>query len=58
MPKSELTDRETDSLLAEADEAYPDSDFVSSVQEWYEEHGFITEAQEDALNNIINRGGR
>ncbi len=56
--KTELSDDEIISLLAEASDAFPDSDFVESVGEWYEEHGFITEAQEDALNNIVeNRHG-
>ena len=53
--KSELTKDEIENLLAEADDAFPESDFVPSVQEWYEEHGFITENQESALNNIINK---
>ena len=56
--KAELTDDEIENLLAEADDAFPDSDFVASVQEWFEEHGFITERQEDALNKIIERGER
>lgn len=53
--KSELTDNEIESMIDEAEDAWPDSDFVASVREWYEEHGFITEAQEGALDRIIER---
>jgi hypothetical protein len=55
--KSELTDVETKNLLADAEDAFPDSDFVSSVNEWFDEHGFITESQEEALNRIVDREG-
>lgn len=54
--KSELTAKETKSLLQSAEDAFPDSDFVFSVWEWFEDHGFITEAQEEALNNIVENG--
>jgi len=50
--KSELTEDETEALLQEADDQYPDSDFVASVQDWFMDKGFITEAQEAALNKI------
>jgi hypothetical protein len=53
--RSDLTTEETDQLLDDADEAWPDSDFVASVREWFEDKGFITDGQETALNNIINR---
>jgi hypothetical protein len=46
---------ETQELLDAAEDAWPDSDFVASVQEWYDKRGFITEAQEAALENIIER---
>jgi hypothetical protein len=52
--KSELTDKETRDLLQRAEDEYPDSDFVFSVNEWFLEHGFITDAQEDALNKIAD----
>jgi ribosomal protein S25 len=41
-------------LLERAEEAYPESDFVPSVREWYEEKGFITQAQQEALERIAN----
>lgn len=53
--KSSLTPDQIDDLLNEAEDAFPNSDFVSSVRDWFEEHGFITDRQEDALNNIIER---
>ena len=53
--KSELTKQETEALLDEAEDAYPDSDFVQSVRDWFDEHGFITDGQESALNNTIER---
>jgi hypothetical protein len=53
--KSSLTPDEIESLLNEAEDAFPDSDFVSSVREWFEDHDFITDNQETALNNIIER---
>jgi len=53
--KSTLTPDQTARLLDEAAEAYPESEFVPSVEEWYEEHGFITENQEAALNSIIRK---
>jgi len=52
MAKSELTQKETLELLQEAEDAFPDSDFVASVREWFEENGFITEGQEASLSNI------
>jgi len=54
--KSKLDNEETQDLLQDAEDAFPDSDFVASVQAWFDEHGFITDAQEDALNNIIMHG--
>jgi len=56
--KSELTPDEIEALLDAADEVFPDSDFVSSVREWFDEHGFITDAQETGLNNTIEKGSR
>ncbi len=53
--KSELTENETEDLIRRAEDAYPESDFVASVEEWFLEHGFITEAQEEALNKIADR---
>ncbi len=50
--KSELTDKEVRSLLDEARAVFPSSDFVASVEDWFTEHGFITEAQEEELNKI------
>ena len=47
---SALTKDEIDDLLSDAEDNFPDSDFVASVKEWFLEHGFITEAQEEALN--------
>jgi hypothetical protein len=52
--KSELTPAQIEDLLQRAEDEYPDSDFVASVTEWFEEHGFITEAQEEALENIAD----
>ena len=56
--RSELTSGQTESLISEAEDAFPDSDFVSSVSEWFEEHGFITDNQEAALNNVIDKCSR
>lgn len=47
---------DAEQLLADAEEAFPDSDFVASVRGWYAEHGFLTEKQEEVLNDIIERG--
>lgn len=52
--KSELTPEETLSLITDAEDEFPDSDFVASVKEWFDDKGFITEAQEEALNKIAN----
>lgn len=53
--KAELSETEIEKLLDEADEAWPDSDFVASVRDWYEDKGFITDRQEEALNNIAEK---
>ena len=53
--KSELEQHEIEALLDEAEDAWPDSDFVASVRDWFEEHEFITENQESALNNIAEK---
>lgn len=50
-----LTESETEALLSEAEDAFPESDYAASVQEWYLEHQYLTEAQKDALNNIIEK---
>lgn len=52
MARSELTPKEIGELLDDAESAYPESDFVSSVRDWFDEHGWITEAQEAALNKV------
>ena len=52
--KSELTPNEVRELLENAEDAFPDSDFVASVSEWFDEHGFITDGQEVALNKIAD----
>ncbi len=52
--KSELTHDEIETLLDEAADEFPDSDFVASVRDFFEERDFITEAQEEALNKIAN----
>ena len=56
MGKSLLTPDETEALLDEAQDVLPDSDFIASVRDWFEQHGFITDAQESALNNIVEKG--
>ena len=56
--KSELTPDEVEALLDNAEDVFPDSDFVSSVRDWFDEHGWITDGQETGLNNTIERGGR
>ena len=56
--KSSLTKERTDDLLGEAEESFPDSDFVSSVSDWFDKHGFITDKQESALERIIERGDK
>jgi len=52
--KSEMTKEETEKLLDDADTERPDSDFVASVRDWFEEHGWITDNQESALNDVVN----
>lgn len=52
--KSELTNAEVEALLTDAEDEFPDSDFVASVRDFFEDRGFITEAQEEALNKIAN----
>ena len=52
--KSELTAEETKDLLHRAEDEYPESDFVFSVADWFAENGFITEAQEAALEKIAD----
>ena len=54
MARSELTARETEELLDDAESAFPDSDFVSSVRGWFDDHGWITDAQEAALNKVVD----
>lgn len=52
---NEMTEAQTEALLDRAEEAFPDSDYVASVREWFNEKGFITEAQEEALAKIADR---
>ena len=54
MPRSNSSDEYIERLLGDAAEAFPKSDFVRSVRTWYEANGFITEAQEHGLENIVN----
>lgn len=56
MPRSDLNEDETQTLIDEATQSYPDSDFIPSVEEWFHDMGFITEAQEEALSKIIEQG--
>lgn len=51
----EMTTTIIDKALRRAEEAFPDSDYVASVREWFNEKGFITEAQEEALAKIADR---
>jgi hypothetical protein len=53
--KSEMTNDEIEDLLQRAHDSFPGSDFVASVEDWYLEHDFITEGQEEALNKIADR---
>ena len=55
--KCDLTGDEIETLLDEAENAFPESDFVASVRSFYEERDFITERQEEALRNIAERNG-
>jgi len=41
-------------LIEQAAMAKPDNDFVASVRAWFEDHGEITEAQREALQDIID----
>jgi len=41
-------------LIEQAAMANPDNDFVASVRAWFEDHGEITEAQREALQDIID----
>ena len=56
--KSELMSDEIETLLDEAEDACPDSDFVQSVRDWFDEKGFITDGQESALINVIEENAR
>lgn len=44
------------SLLEEAERVAPWADYVMSLIDWYEENGFLTAAQVEALERIIERG--
>ena len=54
--KSELTNDEIGALLDDAESAFPDSEFVTSVRDWFDDKGFITDKQEAALENVIDKG--
>ncbi len=41
-------------LIEQAAMKKPDNDFVASVRAWFEDHGEITEAQREALQDIID----
>ena len=53
--KSELTNDEIGALLDDAESAFPDSEFVTSVRDWFDDKGFITDKQESALENVIDK---
>lgn len=55
--KSIMTSEETERLLDEAEGVFPDSEFVMSVREQFDDRGFITDKQESALNNVIDKCG-
>lgn len=46
------------SLIAEAEQAQPRSDFVASVKAQFEEKGWISQRQRDALRNIVDGLGK
>ena len=52
--KAEMSKSEALDLLDRAEEANPDSRFVESVRDWFEEHGFITERQAETLEAIVD----
>jgi hypothetical protein len=53
--RSALAPDQTARLLDEAEDAFPGADFTASAEEWYQDKGFITEDQEDALRSIIRK---
>lgn len=52
--RAEVAELDDKRLLDDAELVKPDSDFVASVRSWFDEHGSITPAQREALENIIN----
>lgn len=46
---------EAEDLLVDAERSFPSSDFVASVWDWFDENGFITDAQAEALRKIADR---
>ena len=57
-PKGAIYGDAAEELLADAQEKFPGSEFVASVWHFFEEKGFVTEAQADALQGIIDGGER
>jgi len=53
--EADLTSEAIVQILDEARDAFPGSDFVDSVSDWFDAHGFITRQQADALRSIADR---
>jgi hypothetical protein len=46
---------DAEELPEAAESSFPESDFVGSVWDWFDEHGFVTEKQAEALRRIADR---
>jgi hypothetical protein len=54
IPRGAIAGAEAETLLQEAEEAFPSSEFVASLWDWFDEKGFLTEAQAEGLRGIID----
>ena len=55
-PPDAVTDADTiDDLFTRAFRNFPESEFLESVYEWWEQKGFITEKQYVAVSKIADR---
>ena len=55
MARSDLTSAEIEELVTEAEEATEgESEFVDKMRGFFDEHGYLTEAQVNGLRNTTN----
>lgn len=55
---SRIYGKEAEGYIEDAEAAFPESDFIQSVIDYLDEHGFITEKQADALERIAERNDK